>query len=134
MYVSVLTKIEWATLGAIFSQTHLVTLLGTYKGAALENLGFAQCDQSGPIFAHWVIVYFGQIYENKKSSKHFCAIFSPCQRYAFMPWRGGIVVIAYASRPEDPGFESRQGVRFLELINIAVLLSKLNIYCHCVKL
>jgi hypothetical protein len=33
------------------------------------------------------------------------------------PWRRGIVVIAYASRPEDPGFESRQGVRFLGLIH-----------------
>jgi hypothetical protein len=29
-----------------------------------------------------------------------------------MPWRRGIVVIASASRTEDPGFESRQGVRF----------------------
>jgi hypothetical protein len=29
------------------------------------------------------------------------------------PWRRGIVVIASALRTEDPGFESRQGVRFL---------------------
>jgi hypothetical protein len=29
------------------------------------------------------------------------------------PWRRGIVVIASAYRKEYPGFESRQGVRFL---------------------
>jgi hypothetical protein len=28
------------------------------------------------------------------------------------PWRRSIVVIAYAYRTEEPGFESRQGVRF----------------------
>jgi hypothetical protein len=28
------------------------------------------------------------------------------------PWRRGVVVVASASRPEDPEFESRQGVRF----------------------
>jgi hypothetical protein len=28
------------------------------------------------------------------------------------PWRRGIVVIASAYRTEDPGLESRQGVRF----------------------
>jgi hypothetical protein len=32
--------------------------------------------------------------------------------YLGLPWRSGIVVIAYAYRTEDPGFESRQGVRF----------------------
>jgi hypothetical protein len=33
----------------------------------------------------------------------------------FLPCRRGIVVIASAYRTEDPGFESRQGVRFLGL-------------------
>jgi hypothetical protein len=28
-YVLILTKTEWATIGAIFSQTHLVTLVGS---------------------------------------------------------------------------------------------------------
>jgi hypothetical protein len=40
-----------------------------------------------------------------------------------MPWRRGIVVIAYAYRTEDPGFESRQGVGFCSFLGIAVLLS-----------
>jgi hypothetical protein len=35
------------------------------------------------------------------------------------PWRRGMVVIASASRTEDPGFKSRQGVRVLGL------------YTHC---
>jgi hypothetical protein len=35
-----------------------------------------------------------------------------------LPWRRGIVVIASASRTEDPGFESRQGVRFLGLYTL----------------
>jgi hypothetical protein len=40
-----------------------------------------------------------------------------------LPWRRGIVAIASASRKEDIGFESRQGVRFLGLyMYIAVLL------------
>jgi hypothetical protein len=34
------------------------------------------------------------------------------------PRRRGIVVIASASRKEDPGFESRQGVRFLVFLYI----------------
>jgi hypothetical protein len=50
------------------------------------------------------------------------------------PGRRGIVVIASASRTEDPGFESRQGVRFLGVVNIAVLLPKFNLDCHCVYL
>jgi hypothetical protein len=36
-------------------------------------------------------------------------------------WRRGIVVIASAYRTEDPGFESRQGVRFFRYLYIAVL-------------
>jgi hypothetical protein len=36
-------------------------------------------------------------------------------KYSSEPWRRGIVVIASASRTEDPGFESCQGVRFLGL-------------------
>jgi hypothetical protein len=38
-------------------------------------------------------------------------------------WRRGIVIVASAYRTEDPGFESRQGVRFLRNLYIAVLLS-----------
>jgi hypothetical protein len=38
------------------------------------------------------------------------------------PWRHALVTIASAYRTEDPGFESRQGVRFL-CIYIAVLKS-----------
>jgi hypothetical protein len=50
-----------------------------------------------------------------------------------MPWWRGIVVIASASRIEDPRFESRRGVRFLGLyMYITVLLSKLNMHCHYV--
>jgi hypothetical protein len=51
-----------------------------------------------------------------------------------LPWRRrGIVVTASAYRTEDPGFEPRQGARILGLYTyIAVLLSKLNIHCHCV--
>jgi hypothetical protein len=35
-----------------------------------------QGDQIGRIFANWVIVYFGQFYENYKSSTHILGIFS----------------------------------------------------------
>jgi hypothetical protein len=31
-----------------------------------------------------------------------------------MPWWRGVVVIAYASRTEDPGFEFRQGERLMK--------------------
>jgi hypothetical protein len=41
-----------------------------------------------------------------------------------------LVVIASASRTEDPGFESRQGVSFFRFLYIAVLLSKLNMHFH----
>jgi hypothetical protein len=34
------------------------------------------------------------------------------------PWRRGIVVITSAYRSEDPGFESRQGVRFLGIYTL----------------
>jgi hypothetical protein len=46
-------------------------------------------------------------------------------RKIWQPWRRGIVVIASASRTEDPGFESRQVFRSLY---IEVLLSKLYMY------
>jgi hypothetical protein len=42
--------------------------------------------------------------------------------------RRGKVVSASSSRTEDPGFESRQGVRSS---HIAVLLSKPNMHCQC---
>jgi hypothetical protein len=51
-----------------------------------------------------------------------------------MPWRRGIEGIAAAHRTEEPGFESRQGVRFFMNLYIAVLLSQLNMHCHCVYL
>jgi hypothetical protein len=47
----------------------------------------------------------------------------------------GTVVIGLAHIAEDPGFDSRQGVRFFGLYTyIAVLLSKLIMHCHCVYL
>jgi hypothetical protein len=52
-----------------------------------------------------------------------------------MHWRRAIGVIASASRTGDPGFEPRQGVRFLGLYILGtVLLSKLNMHCQCVYL
>jgi hypothetical protein len=39
-------------------------------------------------------------------------------RVFFPPWRRGMVGIASASSTEDPGFESRQGVRFLGLYTL----------------
>jgi hypothetical protein len=61
----------------------------------------------------------------------FCEIF--LMRWRFL--RPGIVVIASSSRTEEPGFESRQGVRFLGFwMYLAVHLSKLTMNCHCVYL
>jgi hypothetical protein len=34
-----------------------------------------QGDQIGRIFAQWAIVYYGQFFENYRSSRHFCATF-----------------------------------------------------------
>jgi hypothetical protein len=42
----------------------------------LQNQGGQQCDQIGRICALWVIVYFGQIFENKKVAHVFVATFS----------------------------------------------------------
>jgi hypothetical protein len=42
------------------------------------------------------------------------------------PWRRGIVAIASSSGTEDPGFESRQGVRFLGFLYIAYI----NMHCN----
>jgi hypothetical protein len=36
---------------------------------------YEQGDQIGRIFAQWAIVYFGQFFENHKSSPNFCATF-----------------------------------------------------------
>jgi hypothetical protein len=46
-----------------------------------------------------------------------------------LPWRIGKVVIATAYRTEDPGFKSRQGVRFL---GIYTLQCCCHMHCHCV--
>jgi hypothetical protein len=48
-------------------------------------------------------------------------------KYYFTPWWRGIVVIASASRTEDPGFESRQSARFLGPY-------ALQCRCHCTYL
>jgi hypothetical protein len=40
-----------------------------------ENNPAAQCDQIGRIFAHWVIVYFGQLFLNCRSSPLFAVYF-----------------------------------------------------------
>jgi hypothetical protein len=53
---------NWITHWAIFSQTHLVALQG---------------DQIGRIFAHWVIINFGQFYQNDKSGHNFGLLLSP---------------------------------------------------------
>jgi hypothetical protein len=53
-----------------------------------------------------------------------------------MPWRCGIVVIAAASRTDDPGFESRQVVRFLGLNTFQCCCRNLKcivIVCMCEK-
>jgi hypothetical protein len=44
------------------------------------------------------------------------------------------VVIASAYRTEDPGFESRKGVRLLGLYTLQCRCQKLNMHCHCVHL
>jgi hypothetical protein len=47
----------------------------------------------------------------------------------------GIVVIAYAYRTEDPGFKSRQGVRFSGIYTLQCWCQNLvPMYCHCVYL
>jgi hypothetical protein len=70
------------------------------------------CDQTG----HW-----GNIFLQKQIAN---MIFVPTWQLnvdifaklgTSKPWRRGIVIISSASRTEDPGFESRQGVRFLGL-------------------
>jgi hypothetical protein len=49
--------------------------------------------------------------------------------------RSEIEVIAAACRTEDPGFKSRQGVRFFGLFTLhCIALSKLNMHRYCVYL
>jgi hypothetical protein len=40
------------------------------------------------------------------------------KKLSYGPWQRGIVVIASAYRTEDPGFESRQGVRVLGIYTL----------------
>jgi hypothetical protein len=42
---------------------------------ATTKLAHNQGDQIERILAHWVIVYFGQCFENHRSSAHFWAAF-----------------------------------------------------------
>jgi hypothetical protein len=71
-----------ATRGANFTS---ITVLGidaicptlfTPKNGAQLNVN--QGDQIGRIFAHWAIVYFGQIFETLKSSPYFLATSFHC--------------------------------------------------------
>jgi hypothetical protein len=50
-----------------------------------------------------------------------------------MPWWRGIVVIASAYRTEDPGFVSRQGVRFLFLYTVQCCCHKHNALSLCLS-
>jgi hypothetical protein len=56
------TKMDWATFWALFSQTHLVTLIADRRGWG--GGGWVEGDQIGRIFALWVPVYFGLLIEN----------------------------------------------------------------------
>jgi hypothetical protein len=49
------------------------------------------------------------------------------------PCRRGAVDIASASRTRRPGFESRQGIRFLGKHSYAVVYKWLNMHCLCVE-
>jgi hypothetical protein len=40
--------------------------------------GEDQCDQIGPIFAPWAIVYFELLFENDRSSQNFLLLFLFC--------------------------------------------------------
>jgi hypothetical protein len=53
---------------------------------------------------------------------YFCIFLKLTQVFKQPPWRRGTVVIASAYKTEDPGFESRRGVRFFRNLYIAVLL------------
>jgi hypothetical protein len=52
---------------------------------------------------------------------------------SLLPLRHGKVVIASASRTEDPGFESRKGVSFLGL-NALQCCCQIFMLCHCLFL
>jgi hypothetical protein len=59
----------------------LATLDLAGKGRQLKR--FSQGDQIGRIFAHGVIVYFGQLFETDKSSPHVSAAFFQGHGHAF---------------------------------------------------
>jgi hypothetical protein len=50
--------------------------------AKLISLTWLQGDQIGPIFDYWVIVYYGQFYENYRNSPHLWAKFFHHKSYA----------------------------------------------------
>jgi hypothetical protein len=66
---------------------------------------------------------------SKIFAQNYSVILKRCDTIQ-LSWRRGIMVIASASRTEDPGFKFHQGVGF-RFLYVAVLLSKLNTHCHC---
>jgi hypothetical protein len=65
----------------------------------------------GPENWLWAIDQFWPVFLKK-------TIFRVCVKNKSLPSRRRIVVIAFADRTEDPGFESRQGVRFLGIYTL----------------
>jgi hypothetical protein len=72
--------------------------------AILSSLGLMQRTKCGDVDVNAAIKEFNEV-------RNLPPTWDKC--YEFETWRLGIVVIASAYGTEDPGFESRQGVRFL---------------------
>jgi hypothetical protein len=73
----------------------------------MATLSSLQGDQIGRIFAPWVIVYFGQFFENYRSSPHFWSTFSTVKvmNWYCQKWLGlhfGLVFYNSSDHPASP--------------------------------
>jgi hypothetical protein len=89
-----------------------------------------QGDRIGQIFAHWVIVYFGQFFENYRSSPYICVAFFHGKVYAFILPKNGLGYILggfFYKHIWSPCSEGRIAFKFVLFSTRAKLLKQQNV-------
>jgi hypothetical protein len=94
-----------------------------------------QGDQIGRILAHWMIVYFGNSFENYRSRSIFWQLFSEGGNYALILTKDGLgYILGYFSQTHLVTLfcTMLQGiaVRYLGARNIEILLLHRNVTLH----
>jgi hypothetical protein len=138
-FVLQLTLIIFATLPSLFVEmfTRQISLFPYFcLSFSVSIFSLRLCFCCSPTHLQWSITSLSHMCCSKGCPKISNCPFQPgwmlINTVSILPWRRrGILVIESASRPEDRGFESRRGVRFLGTYSLQCCFLKLKIHWYC---